>query len=320
MKTRDYLFDNYKAFLIFLVVTAHFIGPSARENSFLYVLKWLIVSFHMPAFIFISGYFSKRTPSFRSLLQKLAIPYLIYELFYYALYLILGKETSLELLRPKFTLWYLMALFFWRIITPYVKKLPAAIYLPLTVLAGLLIGCSKMPDNLLTIPRALVFYPFFLAGTLTEREQVTKMRSRKGTLTAAAVLIALSALIIAAATGKKLPMTIFYGRYSYYTMNQPLLFGILCRIVCYAVSFLLTYALLILLPERQLRVSYVGTRTMAIYLFHGLLFSALDHAGLLGFGQDNLRTLLLLLLCTAVTWIFSLKPFTIFTNKLSSLI
>ena len=52
--TRDYLFDNCKVFLIFLVVAGHFVGPGASDNTFLLLLKWVIVSFHMPAFIFIS--------------------------------------------------------------------------------------------------------------------------------------------------------------------------------------------------------------------------------------------------------------------------
>ena len=59
-KQRDYLYDNYKAFLIFLVVIGHFIEPAYTNHEFLYTLKWFIFAFHMPAFIFISGYFSKR--------------------------------------------------------------------------------------------------------------------------------------------------------------------------------------------------------------------------------------------------------------------
>ena len=58
-KQRDYLYDNYKAFLIFLVVIGHFIEPAYTNNEFLYTLKWFIFAFHMPAFIFISGYFFK---------------------------------------------------------------------------------------------------------------------------------------------------------------------------------------------------------------------------------------------------------------------
>ena len=66
---REYLFDNYKVLLIILVVIGHFIEPCYGQNSFLYELKWGIVAFHMPAFIFISGYFSKRIPSIKRLIQ-----------------------------------------------------------------------------------------------------------------------------------------------------------------------------------------------------------------------------------------------------------
>ena len=65
---REYLFDNYKVLLILLVVIGHFIEPSNDQNPFLYELKWGIVAFHMPAFIFISGYFSKRIPSLKKML------------------------------------------------------------------------------------------------------------------------------------------------------------------------------------------------------------------------------------------------------------
>ena len=81
-KQRDYLFDNYKAFLILLVVIGHFIEPAYNNNTLLYTLKWLIFSFHMPAFIFISGYFSKRELPFLTLVRKLLVPYVIYELCY----------------------------------------------------------------------------------------------------------------------------------------------------------------------------------------------------------------------------------------------
>ena len=68
--TRDYLFDNYKVLLIVLVVMGHFIEPCYRINAFLYTLKWLIVSFHMPAFIFISGYFLKNDHKLYEIFKK----------------------------------------------------------------------------------------------------------------------------------------------------------------------------------------------------------------------------------------------------------
>lgn len=122
---REYLFDNYKVLLILLVVIGHFIEPSNDQNSFLYELKWGIVAFHMPAFIFISGYFSKRIPSLKKMLCGLVIPYFVYEILYYLLYtFVLDKETGFYFARPKFSLWYLMALFAWRLFSPLVEKIP----------------------------------------------------------------------------------------------------------------------------------------------------------------------------------------------------
>ena len=73
-KERDYLFDNYKAILIILVVVGHFIEVASEDNVGMQMLKWMIFSFHMPAFIFISGYFSKKTYSLKILCRRLLVP------------------------------------------------------------------------------------------------------------------------------------------------------------------------------------------------------------------------------------------------------
>lgn len=57
-KERDYFFDNVKAVLMFLVVLGHLLLPIHGE-SFLVVVKRLIYVFHMPLFVFVSGYFAK---------------------------------------------------------------------------------------------------------------------------------------------------------------------------------------------------------------------------------------------------------------------
>ena len=80
MKTRDFMFDNYRAFLIVLVVLGHFIEPSYTDTVFLTNLKYFIFAFHMPAFIFISGYFALKKMSPWKLVQKLLVPYLVFEI------------------------------------------------------------------------------------------------------------------------------------------------------------------------------------------------------------------------------------------------
>lgn len=311
---RDYLFDNYKALLIGLVVIGHFIELSYENNAFLYTLKWLIVSFHMPAFIFISGYFSKRTLSLGALFRKLVIPYVIYEVMYYSVYItIIHKPTELYLMYPKFSLWYIQALFFWRLLTPLVKKLPH--YMIISVTAGLLIGCLGLPGNLLSIPRTLVFFPFFLAGTNFRRETLTLLRCRKNQIIALLAIATFTCYLILDDFHKTLSPKIFYGRYNYNYLEQTFAEGILCRLICYGIGFAMAIAVMLLIPERQNRLSYIGTRTMAVYLFHGLAYSVLKGCTHILQNIDTLPdSLLLITFCIALTGFFSLLPFTTFTN------
>lgn len=319
LKTRDYLFDNYKVILIFLVVVGHFVGPSVADNKFLLILKWIIVSFHMPAFIFISGYFAKRNLPFLTIVKKLAVPYLAYEVIYYLWYVfIVQKETGLRLLRPKFTLWYLLALFLWRVITPYVKKIPG--HMVLALIAGFLIGYSNMENNFLTIPRALVYYPFYLAGTSFDRTTLDKLRNQKGRILAIVTICLTIIFLTFIGLEKIVPMQIFYGRYNYASMKLGMFEGLIWRLALYVIGFLMTFAIMTLITDKKLPISHIGTRTMGIYLFHGLTYTYLENATTL---LENLNTfgetVVLLGGCILITLVFSLKPFTDFTSFFGNL-
>lgn len=318
-KERDYLFDNYKVLLIFLVVVGHFIQPAYGNSMILNALKWMIVSFHMPAFVFISGYFSKRDLPLSVSIRKLAVPYLIYEVIYYLFYtFIIQKETGLYLARPKFSLWYLMALFAWRIITPYIKKLPH--HMVLSVIAGLMIGCSDIPGNYLSIHRILVFYPFFLAGVHFDRNFITKFRTMKNRWIAGAVTILCLVIAAFGPFARMYSEKIFYGRYNYDTLGQSVAEGIICRFACYAISFTLTYALLFIVSEKRTIYSYIGPRTMAVYLFHGLTYNLLkDCTDILQNVNTLGETLLLLVSCALITIVCAAKPLVTFTNNISNL-
>lgn len=319
MKQRDYLFDNYKTLLILLVVMGHFIEPCADNTEFLHTIKWLIVSFHMPAFIFISGYFSKRELPLTVIIRKLAVPYVAYEVIYYLFYtFITHKKTGLYLLYPKFSLWYLLALFIWRAATPYVKKIPH--YMLLAVAFGLLIGCSDMSDNFLSLPRILYFYPFFLAGMNFNRDVITKLRCNSMRVLATCTITAFAAFFTLSPVCHTLSPKIFYGRYNYGFLGQNMLAGILTRCICYAIGFIMTFAVMVLVSEKKTCYSYIGTRTMAIYLFHGLTYSYLkDCTSLLQNVDTAAETALLLTFCIILTAVFSAPVLTTFTNQIADL-
>lgn len=318
-RPREYLFDNCKALLILLVVIGHFVEPSSEYsvNPFLYDLKWGIYSFHMPAFVFISGYFSKKKASLRKLLGTIVIPYFVYEIFYFLLYLLLDKETGLYFSRPKFSLWYLMALFFWRILSPVILKIPC--HMAVMMAAGLLIGCTEL-DNFLSIPRVFYFFPFFLAGLHFDSSLLYRFRTRRNRLISLGMLGAYLLFLFTDNFHRYLTPWIFYGRYSYQDMGLSVPEGAALRLVCYGVSFLLLVLLLLILPDTASRFSVLGERTLAIYICHGFVFSIFRYGtGLLEHIREIPRSLLLLGFCILLVWILSRPVFCRITGRIARL-
>lgn len=50
---------------------------------------------------------------------------------------------------------------------------------------------------------------------------------------------------------RQLSVKIFYGRYSYEELGMSAADGILIRLVCYGISFLLIYLFMMALPEKE---------------------------------------------------------------------
>lgn len=74
-KPRSFYWDNIKGILILLTVFAHVLYQMQNMSCTINTTVDFIYLFHMPAFVFVSGYFGKseRSRSARSII-KLAVP------------------------------------------------------------------------------------------------------------------------------------------------------------------------------------------------------------------------------------------------------
>ena len=129
-KERDYFFDNLKAVLIFLVVLGHFLLPIHGDNP-LVVVKRLIYVFHMPLFVFISGYFAKKIYkngqyNFKKILYLLKA-YVVFVVAIQIVYAIAGFEkfTEIDFFSQSGAPWYLFAMIVWYLTIPLVRKCKA---------------------------------------------------------------------------------------------------------------------------------------------------------------------------------------------------
>lgn len=318
-KSRDFLFDNYKAMLIILVIIGHFTQPCYKNNHLLYTLKYFIYAFHMPAFIFISGYFSRRKVALSKLVQKVLVPYLIFETLYYFYYAyVLNVDNELPFLKPKFSLWYLLALFVWKAVTPYFKKIPH--YFLLSVVMGLAIGLLDFNGEILSIARIFAFFPYFLAGTTFSRDTLEYYRKkayRIGCLCGIALFVG---FLIAFVDLPEFRLSFFYGKTAYAQMGQGPLAGIVVRLLCYGIGFFLTYAFAVLIPDKKFCFSKLGAATMPIYLFHGMLFKYIEvETTSLTYVSSIPETIVFLVFCVTLSFLLTWKPLCKFTDSLSTI-
>ena len=113
----SYLVDNIKILLIFLVVFNHIIAfQLVKADQTVRFIWYGITIFHMPAFIFVSGYLSKKPQDVLKNVKNLLIPYILGYTLTWASQIWLGNHMDYELLRPSGTvMWYVLALFVYRL-------------------------------------------------------------------------------------------------------------------------------------------------------------------------------------------------------------
>lgn len=264
-KKRDYLFDNLKALLIILVVFGHVMerfGVFPKIRGIIYV-------FHMPFFIFISGYFSKNTDKIENkLIKNLLIPFFIFNAIYMLsiedCYYTTFQERlkNFNIFRASYLYWYLISLFIWRILTKYIVKFKFSIII--LFILSLYIGLVNEAGRFLSISRTIAFFPFFMLGYYTDKIKIEKIRdiNKKVSIFVLIVLISITFIL----SNKIIDMELFKNAQSYKYSNVRNLKGICVRIYQFAVAAGISMSLINLISPKNNWMSSLGKKTISIYI------------------------------------------------------
>lgn len=266
IKERNYLLDNLKVILIFFVVFGHTIEYYIKDSKVLMTLYIFIYIFHMPLFIFISGYLSKNFYKMkRKAVKNLLIPYIIFNMIWYTAVYIGTKKAMFTVMYPGWTLWYLLSLFFWRIILKYIVKIKNIVLISFIV--GIIVGVIPAVNGYLSISRTIVFLPFFLLGYYTKEEHFEKLKSINKLF--AFIGIALFLFIaIFVVNYNIVDYKFLYNSYSFSSLEVGLFNGLLYRGILYISSILFGACVIMLVPNKKQRYSNIGKATMNVYVFH----------------------------------------------------
>ncbi|MEU5951397.1 acyltransferase family protein [Streptomyces sp. NPDC047525] len=273
VKSRDSFFDNAKYLAIVLVAMGHAWEPLRGDSRAAAALYITVYTFHMPAFIVISGYFSRSFDASPGRLKRLvtgiAVPYVIFEVAYTFFKRWAGDDPTypISLLDPWYLTWFLVALFVWRLTTPLWKvvRWPLPIALAIAVLA------SVSPDigDDLDLQRVLQFLPFFVLGLCLKPEHFQIVRRREARILALPVFAA--ALLFAYWAAPRMNAAWFYRRDSAQELAAPGWSGAVMTLGMFGCSAVLVACFFAWVPGRRLWFTALGAGTLYGYLLHGFI-------------------------------------------------
>jgi fucose 4-O-acetylase-like acetyltransferase len=276
---RDPFFDNAKFFAILLVVAGHAI-ENLRDIRFAHALYLFVYTFHMPVFIVITGYFSRRFTfsggKARKLLTNLAVPYVVFETAYSTYHWAAGHaKFQISLLDPYYLTWFLLALFAWRLSTPVWQQIrfPVAV----AVVISLLSGMDQLPATL-EMNRVFGLVPFYVLGLFLKPEHFELLKKRWAAVLGALTLIAGFAFTYLFAD-RHMATEWVYWRSGNPTLHVDNIVGTGMRLGLLLAASVLVAAFLTLVPRRRRWFTGLGSATLYAYLLHGFATKLADYYG-----------------------------------------
>ncbi len=278
---RDAFFDNAKFLLITLVVIGHTLTTLTSKSDGARAAYYWIYSFHMPAFIIVAGYFAQHATfddkRARRLVMTTLVPFAIFTVLYAALRWGYGDDFAVDFITPFWLLWFLPALFIWRLVGPIVERLRWPVLTTLGV--ALAAGTFTTLDRSLSLNRAIALLPFFALGLVLNRRVFTVLG--KLPMRALAVMFLTGAAVAAVITVRKAsPSGWLTWDEGYDALHVSVAGGVVGRTIMFLIAVAMTAAFLSLVPQRRTWFTRLGQASLTCYLLHGFVVQAFRHSSL----------------------------------------
>ncbi len=318
-KSRIWLLSNMKALLIWLVVFGHFLPHMDGLGAVRYQIRVFIWMFHMPAFLFISGFLSKNLEKCRTnAVRQRLFPYILLVLIIgISRWAFLGKPFAIGLVQPALSAWYFLVLFWYAVFTVDLVKFRWCY--PLVCVLALGMGCYGQVGSAYAAGKAFAFLPFYLAGFYCTEEMLLRLKKLPK-------LLALPALVLAVGIALWLgrqdvdAVVMLSMRDSYAKLGLDDGWGIFLRLAGYLGAALMIFVLVQISCARKTAYSYIGDNTLVIYSFHLVAIYALRYfGGIWNTGHVALQLLQAAVVSLAIAAILGIpkltKGYSSFINK-----
>ena len=238
----------------------------------------------MPAFLFISGLFSKRTVQADKYNWKKLLPYVL-------VCLVLGflRDLSIHIRKPEHGFsfydqnkisWFMLALFASYSIAWLLRKYPPKYVFPATIVVGLAVGYVPFISEGFSLSRIIVFFPFFYAGYMLDRNRFAEFLDKKA-VRAGGAFVFLLWFVICVVFEKHVYLLrrLFTGQNNYDEIPNAL--GpaeFLYRGLAYLISAVVILGFFTLVPRLYVpHMTELGARTLSVYFWHLPVLDVIIH-------------------------------------------
>lgn len=305
---REYLFDNLKGLLIFLVVFGHSL-EMYRENTMIKTIYLFIYTFHMPLFIFIAGYFSKNAEKCRkTAVGTFLIPYLVINTLFSVIATVFysGRPiTDMQIFTPGWALWFLLSMFVWKMLLKDLAKIKYILFF--SIVASLLFSGIHEFGSYMSLGRTIGFLFWFMLGYFYQNEDILAIRKTPKWISVF-IIVGIGVLSYYFTKNNIIQPELFYFSESYASLSMSFIQGIIARSIAYLIAYIMLYQVINLMSGRQTFLSKIGQSSLTIYIFHTyivmLLFKMNPFAG-----KPLLNLIFLLILSALITYVLSLAFF-----------
>lgn len=304
MKQRIFLFDSIKFFLIFLVVFGHMMESNRAVSYNGQIYGWIYL-FHMPLFIFISGYFSKQYDERNCFLKSVILLLETLTIFHvgsiFFKLIVHGKTIGLaDLVIPGYGSWYLLSLIYWRVMLQYIPdKWIHSYWILLGSIVISLFGGYVPIGGVLSIQRSFTFLPFFLIGYLIKEKKSLDM-IRISPIIATILIAIISAIVLPISNmenGGEQIHSVMMGTYSYFKGEDFIPHPLLSRSIFLIASSIMCLCVLSVFPNKIIPlITSNGKNTLFFFVYHAFVFRLI----LLFFSKNMIETNTLNLLIGAI--------------------
>lgn len=269
-KQRDPFLDNAKYLTIVLVAIGHAWDPLRDDSRTASALYFVLYAFHMPAFIIISGYLSRsfqgKPKQIQRLITGVVVPYVVFQIVYtfFMRWATDNPDREFHLQEPGFALWFLLALFFWRLTTPLWRYLRWP--LPVSLVIGAAASVTPTMTGDLDMMRLLQLLPFFVLGLQLRPDHFTMVKKRE--LRLAALPVVAVALAIAYWAVPRMSKGWFLHDKAAQELGVPAWVGLVMYLAIFGCGLVLTVCFLSWVPRRHMWFTALGAGTLYAYLLH----------------------------------------------------